>query len=134
VSWLLPRPPVQVGESVTFTAMATTLQDLTQQRGPLKARRRGRQWLVGGRLSVTDRRLVFLPARYNRWFGGQSLTVALADIAGVRLEIAAGLSDRRAAALPAVAVTHSGGTTLIAVTRSQELMRALRPVRGHAAD
>jgi hypothetical protein len=83
------------------------------------------RWLVGGRLTVTDRRLAFLPAAYNLWIGAQPLDVALADISGVALQIAAGLSDRRAAALPAVAVKHSGGTTLFAVTRSQELMQAL---------
>jgi hypothetical protein len=129
MSWLLPCPRLQDGEVVAFASTATTLQVLLQPRGPFKARRRGQQIQVGGRLTVTDRRLVFLPARFNP--GGRALEVLLADITGVRLEISAGLLAVQPA-LPAVAVEHPGGEALFAVTRTRELMQLLSQARGRS--
>ncbi|MDQ1662389.1 MAG: hypothetical protein QOJ68_2369 [Blastococcus sp.] len=125
MSWLSPRPQLQAAEAVTFDSRATTLRPA----GPRKARQRGYQTQVGGWLTVTDRRVVFLPARLDAWLGARTIDVALADITGVRIQISAGLLAVEPA-LPAVVIEHSGGEALFAVRRTRELMAALRPTSG----
>jgi hypothetical protein len=129
MSWLMPSPRLDDGEAVIFDSAATTLQPSPQPRGPFKARRQGQQIQVGGRLTVTDRRLIFLPARFNP--GGRALELLRSEIAGVRLEVSAGLLAIQPA-LPAVAVEHPGGEALFAVTRTRELMQALSQTGGRA--
>jgi hypothetical protein len=85
---------------------------------------------IGGQLTVTDRRVVFVPNRLDGLTGGRGRAVALADIRGVRtLDPGTSAVAKRglaAAVRPQVEVDDGTGSPLIVTVRDpDELLRLL---------
>lgn len=70
-SWI-GEPALTFGEQILWRRLAN------RQQGPYRS--------MGGRLFVTDRRVIFLPNRVDKVTGGQSWSRDLTDIARVEVE------------------------------------------------
>ncbi len=67
MGWWTPRPELEDGETVQWSSSANHEQS---------ARRRQ----VGGAISLTERRLIFVPNRFDAATGGESWSTNRADI------------------------------------------------------
>lgn len=84
---------------------------------------------IGGQLTVTPERLIFMPNRLDAMTGGQRHDLALADITHVRIAPAgtkaAGKRPPGAALQPQVEIDHPGGTLVVIVRDVPGLEKAL---------
>jgi hypothetical protein len=109
-----PCASTEPDERVTFEAAANLFQ--------------GRR-TVGGKVTVTNRRLLFTPNRLDGVTGGRGLVVNQADIRKVWTAAAGGSAVRQrgigASLRPQVGVDHARGRSFIVVRRPDQLTNAL---------
>lgn len=105
---------LQPGETVAFKAAANHLPN-----------RRS----IGGQVTVTDRRLLFVPNRLDALTGGRTIDLARGDISDVRVlqPGVRALASRGLATLlrPHVAIDWRGNTTVLVVSDREALLAAL---------
>lgn len=77
---IVRSPPLAVGEIVQSTFAANMAQESR---------------VVGGRLFVSNKRLIFEPHRLDRWTGGEAWSSNLDDIAEVQIEGRSGSLDSK---------------------------------------
>jgi hypothetical protein len=102
MGWFVKEPELDPGERVVTTKAANRAQ--------------GRR-SVGGRLTVTDRRLIFMPNLVDSILAGRSWSVAKGDVAGVGE--AAGMRKRLRVR------TNDGGEELFLVKGLEEFVSQL---------
>jgi len=85
---------------------------------------------IGGRVTVTDRRLLFTPNRVDGLTGGQPVAVERSSISRVSVEGRGRAAARKhgfvALVRRLVSIEHPAGTNLLLVNRPQALVSALR--------
>jgi hypothetical protein len=115
MSLWFPRPQTTPDERVTFEAVANTFRGLRS---------------IGGKVTVTDRRLLFTPNRLDGLTGARPLAVARADVRRVWLEAPGRAAVRKrgpgAAVRRQVGVDHPAGPTFITVGNPDALMSAMQ--------
>jgi hypothetical protein len=111
MGWFTPRAATTPDEQVTLEALA----DL------LKGRR-----AVGGKVTVTTRRLLFTPSWVDLATGGRVMTLDLTDIGGVEIVPANRLRVRPPGVWrPVVRIDHHGGATYLHVRKPDRLAAAM---------
>lgn len=112
--WFL-RPATTSDERVLFEAVSNTF--------------RGRR-SIGGKVTITDRRLLFTPNRLDAVTGGHRLSVERGDISRVWMEAPGREAVRKrgigASVRPQVGVEHPAGPTFLTVYHPEELLKALQ--------
>jgi hypothetical protein len=110
-SWWLAKVESLENETEVFSCLANRTQSSNRA--------------VGGKLIVTNRRILFLPHLLDASLGGQTMTVSLGEINGVGIEPAGGdtfgggLRDR-------LRVDSQASIELFVVNKLQEVVDLLR--------
>lgn len=86
MSILFPKPNLSTSENILFSVMANRTQSA--------------QRAVGGKLFVTNKRILFIPHRFDSLFGGKELSLNISEIDTIEKEeagadvLGGGLRDR----------------------------------------